>query len=565
MFCTKCGNQIKDGFKFCPKCGTPVYVEKEKSRSEVKARVEEVKDGTSNNETGPKQDVKINDAAKSKAISSSHKTSTTLSINQDYIPNPLIEKELDIEGVKKKAEQGEKDAMLRQAFRYQMGIGIEKNIAKAEELYEKAGGKQALYLLERGHINSILPDPLYDRAFWPTFDINDDKNNVLRLIPFVKDVVLDYSNKVEQDKSQGQLSKEKSFNYRKEFILRMKEIREGHPELLLANMDETLTENDFNKILNNIKESVSTHYSLKWIPSLFHFSDSIDGNIIYIPSLYEIKSNGLFILNYHNEKDKECLLNQFILTLLLQLKIKKIRLNFVDLQKTYEYSNLLKLLNPVIYGDKPITSTDQLSDLLKHLEERKLEVIQKYGSYPEYCEQNQIIPLPYEMVILFDNIIIPQYEEAILDIMQDSYRFGVLFIIFTKTDKIIISNIGNGNIINLNKNELYIKNKPNGSYILENGVIPYIAHSKDVKLYALQFSMKSRSYLKNGLSLKDAEDLKKELESEGEKCEIIRFASNDCLNELWSYKKILTLKAMGHMKWLSSLSGIRTLIIIILE
>lgn len=34
MLCTKCGNQIKDGFKFCPKCGTPAYVEKEESKSE---------------------------------------------------------------------------------------------------------------------------------------------------------------------------------------------------------------------------------------------------------------------------------------------------------------------------------------------------------------------------------------------------------------------------------------------------------------------------------------------------------------------------------------------------
>lgn len=27
MFCTKCGNQIKDGFKFCPKCGIQNQIE----------------------------------------------------------------------------------------------------------------------------------------------------------------------------------------------------------------------------------------------------------------------------------------------------------------------------------------------------------------------------------------------------------------------------------------------------------------------------------------------------------------------------------------------------------
>ena len=35
MFCTKCGFLIKDGYKFCPKCGTLAYVEQEKSKGEV--------------------------------------------------------------------------------------------------------------------------------------------------------------------------------------------------------------------------------------------------------------------------------------------------------------------------------------------------------------------------------------------------------------------------------------------------------------------------------------------------------------------------------------------------
>lgn len=111
MFCTKCGNQIKDGFKFCPKCGTPVYAEKEKEENEVKPQVGEVK----------------------------KEASVSQAINQVYIPNPLIAEELDIEGVKMRAEQGDKEAMLRQAFRYEMGIGVDKDEDKAKELYAKAG------------------------------------------------------------------------------------------------------------------------------------------------------------------------------------------------------------------------------------------------------------------------------------------------------------------------------------------------------------------------------------------------------------------------------------------
>jgi TPR repeat protein len=157
MFCTKCGNQIKDGFKFCPKCGTPVYVEKEVPQSEVKTQVEDVKNETSKKETEPKQDVYVKDAAKSKATSSSQKTSTTPSINKDYIPNPLIELELDIEGVKKMAEKGNKIAMLRQAFRFEMGIGVEKNIEKSEKLYSQAGGKNSVPELEEILRPTIIP------------------------------------------------------------------------------------------------------------------------------------------------------------------------------------------------------------------------------------------------------------------------------------------------------------------------------------------------------------------------------------------------------------------------
>ena len=93
MFCIKCGNQIKDGYKFCSKCGTPVYV------------------------------------------AMSKKMETESAPQETIIPNPLILEELDIEGVKKMAEKGNKVAMLQQAFRYEVGIGVEKDVEKAKELY----------------------------------------------------------------------------------------------------------------------------------------------------------------------------------------------------------------------------------------------------------------------------------------------------------------------------------------------------------------------------------------------------------------------------------------------
>jgi TPR repeat protein len=143
MFCTKCGYQIKDGYKFCPKCGTPAYVAREESKVEVKAEVDEVtkeENGSVDSEPVVKT-YTTKKTAKANTASESKKKKAGSTPNKNYPPNPLIAEELDIEGVMKKAEQGDREAMLRQAFRYEMGIGVEKDIKKAEDLYNKAGGK----------------------------------------------------------------------------------------------------------------------------------------------------------------------------------------------------------------------------------------------------------------------------------------------------------------------------------------------------------------------------------------------------------------------------------------
>lgn len=478
MFCTKCGNEIKDGYKFCPKCGTPAFVENEEPKGEVKKDVDEVtKETNAFVDSEPvKTPEQIKKTSKTNIASNTQKEETDSTAHDIYTPNPLIEKELDLLRVRKKAEQGNKNAMLRQAFRYEMGIGVEKDTAKAEELYEKAGGKTALSLLERSHINCILPDPNYDYALLSTDETNDDKDNVLRVLPFVKDIILDYANKVEQYKSQGKFTEEKSIDYRNEFIQRMKVVRDLHPELLLANIDEKVTEEDVNRLFDAIKESASSRYSLKWIPSLYNFSDSVDGNRFDIPSIYEIKANGLFIINFLDEKEKINLLYQFIYTLLLQLPIKKIRLTFVDLEKKYEYEKLLRQLNPIIYYDKPITTEDQLDVLLKRLEERQLDVLKKYGNYPEFCDNNKEIPLPYEFVFFFNDTCPAEYEDRLLKLYGSSCQMGIFFVHFNGKSSITIKN---GDIYNSIKNELYSKTNRSYDFINKNGVYFTPIYSKE--------------------------------------------------------------------------------------
>ena len=555
MFCTKCGYQIKDGYKFCPKCGTPVFVEQEDSKGYSKVKKEDVDKVAKVTNDSPSNEVVLTKEEK--------KVKKT-------ILNPLIAEELDIEGVMKMAEKGDRDAMLRQAFRYEMGIGVKKDAAKAGELYEKAGGKLALPLLERSHINCILPNSIYEDALSPTKETNDDKDNILRVIPFVKDIILDYANKIEQDKTQGKLTKEKSIEYRNEFIQRMKVVRDLHPELLLANIGEKVTEEDVNRLFDAIKESTSSRYSLKWIPSLSNFSDYVDGNRFDIPSIYEIKSNGLFTINYLDEKDKINLLNQFVYKLLLQIPIKKIRLTFVDLQGKYEYDNLLRQLNPIIYNEKPVTTKEQFDEFLNRLEDRKYELLNKYGNYPEYCENNHEIPIPYEFIFYFNNDLDIKYEERLLNLYSSSFSIGIQSVIFVKNGE------GNQSCFNNQRNDLHSKskninygvcficleidNKIHKSFKGYNLILKERGPTKNQLIFCLRriagLSLEEAKNivkllpytLKSNVSNNEAQYIKKNLEDAGAICEIsdATFNWNDLLSRQTTRYKTPILQCNNH-------------------
>ena len=127
MFCTKCGYQIKDGYKFCPKCGTPVYVEKEDPKIEKEKEICEVVVETKaepDNTVTPT--TKVKSAKKAKSSLKAKKVNNDTMPQSKFISESLIAKELDIEGVVKKAENGDAEAMLRQAFRFAKNKGENK-------------------------------------------------------------------------------------------------------------------------------------------------------------------------------------------------------------------------------------------------------------------------------------------------------------------------------------------------------------------------------------------------------------------------------------------------------
>lgn len=139
MFCVKCGTQIKNGYKFCPKCGTPAYVELEKSQNEIEVHLEDAK-VNAEKEAIAKTNEGTEKTSEPKTVSSSKETKASPSTNNVFIPNPFMAKELDIEGIKKRAEEGDRYAMSLQCYRYEMGIGTKIDMEKHNELKKILGG-----------------------------------------------------------------------------------------------------------------------------------------------------------------------------------------------------------------------------------------------------------------------------------------------------------------------------------------------------------------------------------------------------------------------------------------
>ena len=167
---------------------------------------------------------------------------------------------------------------------------------------------------------------------------------------------------------------------------------------------------------------------------------------------------------------KLSLLNQFVLSVLLQIPIKKINLQFVDLSQRYEEEFLIKNLDPKIYRDKPISTSNHLEELINRIENRRLEVIKKYGNYPDYCEKNHSIPIPYELIILLDDDYYePEYEkyvEKIEAIKTYGHSIGVYLVEFRKQIDMKVEN----DIFDSNRNIILSRNKSDFNAILRSGL-----------------------------------------------------------------------------------------------
>ena len=295
----------------------------------------------------------------------------------------------------------------------------------------------------------------------------------METLSVVRDLILDFAQKIANAKCQGNLN-QSVVDIKRDFVSKMMAIRNEVPSYLYINYNQNITEEEAKEVFVNIKSDALCSFCFA-IPLPQYAPITIDGIKLEIPviSTYTFPNEdfkGLFVLDYDTNENKISSLNQTLLQILLTLPIKKILLNLVDLKAKYEYEFLLQNLPPQIYNEAPITSEEQLLRLLDRLEKRKQEVITKYDVLGNYCAQHETFPMPYEFVVLYDEI----YDEAIrkrLNALIDvSARIGIYIILPKKASKVLYG-ITEPYVFSPNNKEIYtfdipelIKNGNNAQY-----------------------------------------------------------------------------------------------------
>ena len=285
----------------------------------------------------------------------------------------------------------------------------------------------------------------------------------MEVLSYVKDLVLDYANKKALLKRYGD-SKDKQEALDNELVANMMVLRNRFPEYLFINYNQDITEADANEVFAKIQSNVTKNY-LFHIPLPQYAPITIDGIKIEIPIMStrttpsKETSKGLFVLDYDTKENKITSLNQALIQIIMTLPIKKILLNLVDLKAKYEDDFLLQNLPPLIYNETPITSEDQLVRLLDRLERRKQEIITKYDVFWKYCDQHETFPLPYEIVVLYDEGYDESIQKRLNALIDESARVGIYFILPRKATK-IIDGISEPYVFSPNGREIYTSDIP---------------------------------------------------------------------------------------------------------
>lgn len=179
-------------------------------------------------------------------------------------------------------------------------------------------------------------------------------------------------------------------------------LRDSQPESMLCYYPPQLNSILAKQVSKCIQKNAKDNYKLDFVPSCEYEVNTIQHEKIITPCYLDMFDG------YHDLKVGNCFgvkeeINQFLLSLLLQLPIKKIKFTFVDFGGSLLVDFFLKEIHPSIYNSKVITDTHEFKQHLKKTHERVIDNIQKYRDVRKYNEDNKTYVEPYEFIILLDD------------------------------------------------------------------------------------------------------------------------------------------------------------------
>lgn len=160
-------------------------------------------------------------------------------------------------------------------------------------------------------------------------------------------------------------------------------LRDSQPESMLCYYPPKLNATLAKQVSKCIQKNAKDNYKLDFVPSCEYGVNTIQHEKIVTPCYLDMSDgyHDVKVGNYFGVKEE---VNQFLLSLLLQLPIKKIKFTFVDFGGSLLVDFFLKEIHPSIYNSKLITDTHEFKQYLKKTHERVIDNIQKYGDVRKY-------------------------------------------------------------------------------------------------------------------------------------------------------------------------------------
>ena len=221
---------------------------------------------------------------------------------------------------------------------------------------------------------------------------------------------------------------------------KLKKLSMLFPDLMPADNESNMSEKDMEIMLANLKRRVEMKYSARLLPSVETLRDEIYGTEFNTPAFIEwqgaTSKEANFVIDYDksNVKDAISAMNYLVGNMLLSLPIKRVHLNFVDLNFTGAAQLFTKNLDKSLYRDL-IVDTQQLNDFCKEMQQRMVTVLQECGNLVEYNEQNKTYRYPYEIVVLLDYPNMYDYvAQQLAALFENGHKGGIYFVVLHNTD-----------------------------------------------------------------------------------------------------------------------------------